>query len=173
MKPHLPLVYRWTGEAHVPANKVMVEAANDQFVVGQTYSLEVVEDRSAKSHRHYFVEIHETWKHLPENLIALYPTEDHLRKRVLIQAGFCDTTSTVFDSKAAAVKAAAMVRGLDEFVLVTCIGTVVTVSKAWSQKYTRMDKKTFQDSKDKVMQICAGMIGVTPDEFRRNMGREV
>jgi hypothetical protein len=136
-----------------------------QFVVGETYRMEVVEERSAATHRHFFAAVNEAWQNLPENLAEAYPSPEHLRKRALIKAGFADSHQIVASSKAEALRIAAFIRPLDEYAVVTVSGSVVTRFTAQSQSVKAMGKERFQASKDAVLGLVAALIGVTPDDL--------
>lgn len=141
-------------------------AADRAYVIGQEYSLTVWEPRSSASHNHQFAWLTEAWRNLPEPLADLYPTEEHLRKRALIEAGYYDETIIDVGNKAGALRVAAAWRGANDFALVIARGPVVVVRTAKSQARGKMDRKTFQESKTAIMEIVAQMIGVTPDDLR-------
>lgn len=62
------------------------------FTIGARYVLAPREERSSASHRHEFAWLREAWMNLPEHLAEQFPTETHLRKRALIEAGYYDET---------------------------------------------------------------------------------
>lgn len=159
------LPFRWSGEAMVPMRGFR-KLADETFVVGQVYRLEVVEDRSAKSHRHYFAAIHEAWANLPEERAERFPTSEHLRKFAVIKAGFADNRSIVCSSKAEATRLAAFIRPADEYAIVTAEEAVVTIWTAKSQSARAMGKADFARSKEAVLGILAQMIGVTVESLK-------
>ena len=161
-----PLPFVWDGEA-LRIRPSFQRQADDQFCIGETYTMAPVEERSAASHRHYFSAINEAWQNLPEDLAGRYPTAEALRKAALIRAGYRDERSIVCASKAEAGRVAAFVRPMDDFAYVTVSEAVVTVYTAKSQSLRAMGKAEFQKSKDDVLTALAAMIGVRTEELHR------
>lgn len=160
--PALP--YIWTGYAFEPLGGFR-KAADREFVIGQVYRMEEVQQRSDASHRHEFAAIAEAWKNLPESLADLYPSPEHLRKRALIEGNYYNETIIDCGSKAAALRVAAFARSEDEFALVITRGTAVVVRKAKSQSRRAMSPAEFQASKEAVLGIVSAMVGVTADKL--------
>lgn len=144
------------------------KVADEQFVVGERYHLEHREDRSELSHRHEFAWIDEAWAQLPEALADLYPSPLHLRKRALIDTGFFNEEVIDCGSRAAALRVASFTRRQDDFAHVVTRGPIVVVRTAKSQSRRAMDKQEFQASKDAILELIAGMLGITPEELQRN-----
>src|SRR3546814_8478118 len=115
--------------------------ADRYYVVGETYSLVPQEDRSAVSHRHYFVSLHDAWTNLPEDAAERFQTSEHLRKWALIRAGYRDERSIVCASKAEAQRLAAFIKPMDDYAVVLVSEAVVKVCTAKSQdrKSTRLN----------------------------------
>ena len=164
-----PILFQWTGDAMEPARRSH-NICNATFVVGQFYRLEEILDRFAKSHNHYFADLSESWKNLPEDMAERFPTSEHLRKFALIKCGFADQRQIVCSSKAEAQRIAAFVKPMDEYAIVTVRDAVVTVWTAHSQSMRAMGKKVFQESKTAVLEYVAGLIGVSRDDLRENAG---
>jgi hypothetical protein len=164
------LLYVWDGESMVPLPR-FAKKCDEVFVVGQTYPLEVREDRSWKSHGHYFACVNDAWGNLREDLAERFPTPDHLRKWALIKSGYADSRQFVAGSKAEAVRLAAFLKPCDEYAIVTVSECVVTEWKARSQDLRSMPKKEFQASKDAVLDVLAGMVKVKPEVLAANAGR--
>lgn len=159
-----PLAFQWDGEAMKPLHPKL---ADREYVVGERYTLAPFEQRSQVSHNHEFAWLHEAWMNLPERLAEQFPTSEHLRKYALIKAGYCTIKPMVCATRAEALRAMAYVKTLDEFSLVTVEGTIVQHCTALSQSRRAMGAKAFQDSKTKIMDIVAEMIGVEPDQLAR------
>lgn len=157
-----PQHFTWSGEAMIPLHR---RRADQTFVVGQRYSLVQYEDRSEASHRHEFVWLKEAWQSLPEHLTDKFPTSEHLRKWSLIRAGYSNSNTIVCKSKAEALRVAAFIRPMDEFALVIVQGATVTRYTAQSQSKRAMGAKQFYESKEKIMEVVARMIGVEPSEL--------
>lgn len=141
-------------------------AADRAYVIGEVYRLVPHEERSARSHNHYFASLHEAWTNLPEEAAERFPSVDHLRKWALIKAGFRDERSIACSSKAEAQRIAAFVKPMDEFAVVVVREAVVVVLTAKSQSVKAMGKQDFQASKDAVLEIVSELIGVKPDQLQ-------
>lgn len=163
-----PMEFTWDGESHIP---VYPRLADKHYVVGQKYRLVVEEERSEATHRHEFAWLREAWKNLPEDLAMEYPTAEHLRKRALIEAGYYDETIVDAGSKAAALRIAAFIRPMDDFAVVFVRDCFVIKRTAKSQSRRAMDKKTFQASKQAIMDIVAAMIGTDPATLQQNAAK--
>lgn len=163
-----PLVlYTWEGDCFRPRPGFQ-KVCDRAFVVGETYKLEVIEDRSPASHRHFFASVNECWQNLPDHLAERFSSPDALRKYALIHAGFRDERSIVANSKAEALRIAAFVRPpIDEYAVVSVSGATVVVLTAKSQSVKAMGKVEFQRSKDAVLDILANLIGSTPGDLAR------
>lgn len=161
-----PLLWRWDGEAMWP-RPAFVRAANEQFVVGETYRLVEFEDRSQTSHDHQFAWLSEAWKTLPERCAADFPTPMHLRKRALIETGYFRETVLDVGTKEAAIQVATTLRAKDEFAWIVVRGHVVVMREAKSQKRTAMEREEFQASKDAILGWVASLLGVEPDQLQQ------
>ena len=168
MTDHRPLRYRWTGEAMVP---VVPAHARRQFKAGETYQLEIREERSANSHRAYFAAINEGWANMPEIEAMRFPTAEHLRKWLLIKAGYFNERQIVVASAAEAVRVAGFIKPMDDYAVVVPRGTTVSVFTAKSQSLRAMNRREFAESKTKVLDLLAEMIGVARRELDANAGR--
>lgn len=165
-----PIQFTWDGESMVPLARFR-PYCDKQFVVGETYPLVVSEERSARSHSHYFASLTEAWNNLPEGTAEQFVTVDHLRKYALIRAGYRDERSIACSSKAEARRISAFVRPMDDFAVVTVNEALVTVYTAKSQSMRAMGKAVFQESKDKVLDIAWGLCGIDAREAGKSVGR--
>jgi|SRR5579883_626308 len=163
-----PIPCHWDGESFTPASPHWARVADRHFVVGQTYPMEVREDRSIASHRHYFAAINSAWENLPEDLVERFPTADHLRKFALIRCGYADQRSIACASKAEARRLAAFIKPMDTFAVVTVTEATVTVWAAKSQSMRAMGKRDFVESKAKVLDYIAGLIGTSASALEKN-----
>lgn len=171
MNPHGPVPCVWNGEAFEPLKR-FAQHCDRVYAVGELYPLVVHEERSAESHKHYFAAVNEAWKNLPHDVTAeRFPTAEHLRKWALIKAGYADVMPIACASRAEALRAAAMARGLDEFAVVAIVGATVQIYRAQSQSQRAMGKKAFQESKTRVLDIVAAMIGVDSATLTANTRR--
>jgi hypothetical protein len=69
------ILMTWDGETMTPLNRTWAGRADKQFVVGETYFVEAMHERSMASHRQYFASLNEAWRNLPEqsNISASTP----------------------------------------------------------------------------------------------------
>lgn len=165
-----PITFTWDGEAFRPVGRFAKEA-DRYFIVGEKYRLEEVSERSDVSHKHEFAWLREAWQNLPENLADQFPSPEHLRKAALIDAGFYHETVTDCGSNAAALRVAAMARGMDEFIRVVVRGPLCVVRKAESQSKRKMGAKRFQESKTAIMEIVSQIVGIAPEQLSREAGK--
>lgn len=156
-----PVVFHWDGDSMVPLAR-FAKLCDRQFVVGENYTLEVVQQRSAESHRHFFACIHSAWENLPEIHGNRWLTADDLRKYALIIAGYFDETSFICHSKAEAIRLAGYLRSLDGQCVVVVEGRMVARRVAKSQSMKAMPGKEFQASKTAVLEVISKLIGVDP-----------
>jgi hypothetical protein len=163
-----PLAFTYDGEALIPRAPKL---ADKHYVIGEVYTLAPYEQRSTATHNHEFAWLAEAWRNLPEDIADLYPSPEHLRKRGLIEAGYYDETAVDAGSNAAALRVAAAFSAREEFAFVIVRGPFVLIRTAKSQSRRAMDRATFQASKSKLMEIVAGMIGVSPETLSREAGR--
>ena len=160
--------FKWDGEAMIP---IRPKLADETYIVGSVYWLEVEQPRSGVSHNHEFAWIKEAWLQLPHAIADQFPTPQSLRKKALIDAGFYDETVVDAGTNAAALRVAAVMRADDEFAHVVVRGPIVVRRKAKSQSKRAMGGKDFQASKSAIMEIIAGLIGVAPETLVENAGR--
>jgi hypothetical protein len=165
-----PIPCRWTGDAFEPLPRYRAEC-DAAFVVGEIYRMTEHKDRSHASHSHEFAWLAEAWRNLPEDLAGLYPTAEHLRKRALIEAGYFHETVIDAGTRAAALRVASAIQAIDDFALVVTRGPLVVRRVAKSQSRRAMDKKEFQESKTALMEVVAGMVGVSADTLKSEAGK--
>lgn len=139
--------------------------ARKQYVAGEYYTLGITEDRSSASHRHYFACVAEAHRNLPEDKVARYPTDDHLRYWALIKAGWHKERSYVCESRKQAETFAAFMEDYDEFAVILLKGNVVKVYTAKSQSTANMTREDFEKSKADVLAILSEVIGVTTKQL--------
>lgn len=162
-----PIIFRWTGEAMEPLPR-LAKRCDERFVVGETYPLVEQEERSQRSHSHYFAALHDAWFNLPDALAIQFPTVEHLRKAALIATGHFDERRFFASSPAEARKIAAFLNPMDEFSVVSVAGNAVVERKAKSQSRKAMGGPTFQKSKQDCLEWVAEMIGVSVRELAAN-----
>lgn len=162
-----PLPFIWNGEAFEPANRHWGRVCDERFVVGQTYTLDEQHARSSATHAHYFATVNDIWQILPEVMAEQYPNAEILRKHALIRTGYCTMKQHVCVTKAEAERLEAAVKPYDPYQIVTRRDNIVTVYTATSQDYRSMDKRTFAESKEKVLDWCHALIGADSQDHGR------
>lgn len=166
-----PIICVYEGDGFKPINNAMQLRCDKFYVIGERYALVQFEARSMDSHRHLFAVINEGWKNLPERYALDFPKPEHLRKYLLIKAGFFNAVSSPWPSEKIARRVAAEIRATDEFSIVTVNECIVTRYDAKSMSTRNMDKKAFQEAKTKILEILDGMLGTKPGEIEANAGR--
>lgn len=165
-----PIPFQWQGDAFTPMPG-FAKRCDELFVVGQVYRLSEIEDRSAPSHRHYHACIAKAWENLSDEQTRRFPSPEHLRKYALIRSGYATSVDIPCASRAEAVRWAGSLEREIEYAIVTATDSVVTIWRAKSQNYRAMDKKTFQASKDAVLDVIAGLIGTDPATLSAQAGQ--
>lgn len=164
----IPLLFRYEGEGEFrPAAPYWGQRADKSYVVGEVYRLVTHEERSQASHNHYFATIQNGFDNLPDAMRDQFPTAEHLRKKLLIRAGYADERSIVCASKAEARRMAAFIRPIDEYAVVSASECVVRVFTAQSQSKTAMGAKRFQESKQAVLDQLDDLLGVERGDTSR------
>ena len=104
-----------------------LEIARRQWAYGEVVIMAPVEARNMKSHSHYFARLHELWLNLPEDIAKLYPTEENLRAKALVETGFY--TEKIYDCKTPshAKYLAKALRAHSEFSIIKYRGPLVRV----------------------------------------------
>lgn len=159
-----PLALRYMGDGEFRA--LHPRLADKALVIGEVHRWEIVSDRSADSHRHYFAVLNEAWQNLPEALAMDFPSPEHLRKWALIQSGYCTMTKLAFRTNADAVKAAAVMQALDDYAEIGIHENAVVMRRATSQNMRAMNRTVFQESKDKVLQAISHLVGADVTELK-------
>lgn len=154
------IVCLWDGECFRPESAFMARRASERFGPGEVVMLSVEEERSARSHKHYFATLSDLWRTIPERF-ALEPwaqSSEHFRRWLLIRAGYSNTAVYDCESKAEAQRLALAIRPMDEFSIVVARGTQVLRFTAKSQSHKAMGREEFQASKDAVLGLAETLI---------------
>lgn len=160
-----PIAFEWTDEGTM--KPLHPRLADKEYVVGERYMLAPYEERSIAAHNHEFAFLKTAWENLPGHYAEQFPGPEHLRKYALIKAGYSKCEPHVCNSKAEALRLRAYLQPIDDFSIVIVNGTVVNRFTARSQSRRAMNKQEFQDSKSKIMEIVAQMIGVEPEQLSK------
>lgn len=153
----IPMIYEGGGR-FLASSSYHAKRCDQLFGEGQEILFTETEERSLKSHRHYFARLKELWKALPESMELDFPTVEDLRKWALIRAGYCTTRKIVCQDNKMAIETAAFIESLGTYVLVEVVMRVVTIWVPQSQSYRAMTKDTFQRSKDDVLEVVERLV---------------
>jgi hypothetical protein len=146
-----PIKAIWTGASFVPENADM-RYCQHWFGAGEVFVLDPEQERDMNSHKHYFAQLKESWRNLPEGLDAKYPTEDIFRKKLLVECGYFHESEIVCDT-------------------VVVRGRVIKKYVAKSQSIAAMGREEFQESKWAVLNFAAALIKVTPKQLDKAAGK--
>ena len=155
----------------VPATAYQLERFKEHFDEDKRYTITEHQERSVKSHNHYFASVAEGWQQLPEGMADDFPSPEALRKHALIRTGYYDQSSIICESPAKAKEFAAFCRPLDEFAIVSICGPAVVVRTAKSQSRKAMGGKVFNESKQAVLAWVSDLVGVDLAVLTANVGR--
>lgn len=139
-----------------------------EFGEGECVRLERHEERSGRSHNHFFAALNDAWLNLPEGEAERFPSAEHLRKWALIKAGYRNEITIACASRAEAIRKIADIKSLDDYAVAVARENVLIVYTAKSQSVKAMGKADFQASKDAVLGIIADLIGVAPDTLSKH-----
>ncbi len=93
----ITLSCQWDGEAFRPLPR-FAKVADQNFTIGETYTIAEVQDRSRNSHNHYFADLKNAYDTLPENIAKEFENFEHFRARGLIECGFYNQREFVCSS---------------------------------------------------------------------------
>jgi len=158
------IIATWTDNGAFAPLARFAKECDKHFCVGERYKIETVEERSQRSHSHFFAWLHDAWLSLPDDRAMDFPTSEHLRKHALILTGHRDERKLVASSVAEARKIAAFLRPADEYAIISVHGNVVVEWKAKSQSKKAMGGPTFQKSKQDVMDFVSDMLRIETRE---------
>ena len=161
---------KWNGASFVPTPSDMIYSQN-WFKAGEVYVIDPEQEQSISSRRHYFAQLKEAWRNLPEKLMTKYPTEDIFRKKLLIECNYLHESETVCDTARDAATVASFMAPLDPAAVIVVRGNVIKKYVAMSQSASAMDHDTFQKSKRDVLDMAASLIEVTPKQLEKNAGK--
>lgn len=177
MTEMVPLLFRWDGEHMVPLDR-FVARANQQYVVGEVYRLNVELDRSEAEHRYFFAAFHEACLNLPSNISERFFSDDgkfdetHFRSWCLVRCGYIENHhQIVLDTATDLARTMDFLRKYNRYAIIKKSGNVIDIFTAKSQSHRSMDKAEFHKSATDVLELVAAMIGTTADELKSNAGQ--
>jgi hypothetical protein len=152
----------------------LLRRAREQFVIGRTYPLEIREQRSSESHRHFFACVNEAYDNWPDQIDEQIRSAESLRQWALIKCGYCHEFVRDCGTAELAEHASAIAMFLRPRIFTDEVyadfkiqGSVLTVRTARSQKYSMMDKAEFQASKTAVLDLLSSIVGVTRTQLEK------
>ncbi|WP_316205777.1 hypothetical protein [Bradyrhizobium sp. SZCCHNS1012] len=169
------VIYEWTGEVMRPL-AYHKELAAREFEPGKRYKLIEFNERSEVTHDHFFATVTAYWQHWPENYERELPSADHLRKHALIRTGHYIQTVMAHPSVQAATFYVSQFKQYVDYAegsIVAGANGVATVMRiAKTQKKNVMEAEEFQKSKQDVLEFCASVTGVAPEDMKREAKKE-
>lgn len=154
---------RYEGEGEFSAIAIATrELLDRKLIVGESYRIDIYNERSSAFHNKYFATIAEAWQHLPDPWDAILPSPTHLRKYALIKAGWCTVATYPLRSDADAIIAVSTAKMEDEYCLAVASGSVLTIYRAKSQRWTAQYAVEFYETAVRVFDVIGGIIGVDP-----------
>lgn len=166
----VPVIFEWTGDSMVPLPQQKA-LCDEQYAVHERYRLVPLQQRSMRSHNHYFAALNDAWRALPDEQAIRFPTVDHFRKWCLIQTGWHNRREIACSSKAEARRFAAFIRQADEYGVCYAEEAAVVHLTARSQSMKAMGKADFQQSKEDVLAKAAEMTTMTAEQLNQEAGR--
>lgn len=131
-----------------------------QYADGEEYALGPVENVPHGSRGGFFVQVRETWNSLPED-DERYPTQEHLRKRALVAAGWASHAQYVMETPKDARQMAQALRRADEYAVIKMGGNVVEVWTAKSIAGGQITAEEWKDVKPRALAFLARLTGTT------------
>lgn len=163
-----PLWFRWDGRVLWPMLPRLADHMNKMIKAGDICQINVVADRSMRSHGHFFAVLQRAWASLPEaDRINAFPSSEHLRKWALSHTPYCTmrmyTASNAFEAQ----RLAKFLAGNDiQYSRIETKGRHITQFIPDSQALDAMpDSKIFQASKDAVFDVLAQHLGIVVEEL--------
>lgn len=157
------LVYEGGGK-FIGASSFWCMKADELFDEGRRYILHALDERTDKTHKHYFAQLRDIWHNLPDRLLQKFPNPDVMRQHALILTGFVTSRTYCADTQAEAKRIAAFIESDDAIYSIVSVQKCNVIElRAASQSYEAMGRKEFQRSKEAVLAWCWDLVGVDAD----------
>jgi len=157
-----PVLFTWTPEGVMEPVSRFKPLCDRQFAVHEQYALGVVEHRSTRSHNHLFAAIASVWENLNDTDAKRFPTIEHLRKWLLVQAGHATEANYILDTPRDAGRMARGLRAADAYSVIRVSGNVVKVWTAKSLSRTTVaNRNDFQNIKTAVFHELEKLSGIS------------
>lgn len=163
-----PLALRYLGEGKfAPNSNYWARKADEAFEAGRTYTIVEHAERSSATHAHLFAVLHEAFMSIPDALLADYPNETVLRKKMLIRAGYCHQNDVLCASHAEAQRMAVLAHNLDPYCIAIPKMNVCRIMTAESLSRKAMGAKRFQEAKEGILRELEKLLGVSPGALEK------
>jgi hypothetical protein len=166
------VVYEWTGEVMRPL-AYHEDLCAREFKPGKKYKLVEFSERSRETHDHFFATVAGYWQNWPEKYERELPDADHLRKHALIRTGHYIQSIMAHASLEVATS---YIRNFLRYVeyaegsiTTTAAGTATVMRIAKTQRKKVMEAAEFAKSKQDVLDFCAAVTGVAPEDMAREV----
>jgi hypothetical protein len=161
---------RWNDGAFSPDGPPAV-AACQALRPNERVVLEIVRSRSGRSHRHAFHELDTAWASLPEHLQGApwAANPETFRKHLLIVCGYSHsrviTTASPIEARHIASVLSQLATEAHGYCICDVRGGVITLWTPQSMSYRTMDRETFQQVKDALLDAAANLLGTTANQI--------
>lgn len=166
-----PIMFLWTEDEIMAPLGRMLPLARRQYAIGETYALGPVENIAGSSRAPLFIAVKNAWNSLPED-DKRFPTEEHLRKRALVAAGWATHRQVVMNTPEDAMKMVAAARALDAYAVITVKENVVDIWVAKSIGAGQITAEEWKVVKPRALDFVAEQINTTRTELERNSKRD-
>lgn len=162
-----PVMFEWTAEGVMAPLPRFKRLCDRQYAVHEQYALAPVDNISDSSRRGFFGAIRETWRNLPED-DNRFPSEEHLRKRALVGAGWAAHSQYVLDTPTDAKKLAVILRRHDEYAVIRVSGNTLDVWVAKSIGGGQITPEEWKQVKPRALDWAAAQIHVRRTELEKH-----
>jgi len=145
-----------------------VQLATRQYEVGEQYAMGPVENIPGRSRAPLFIAVKEAWNNLPED-DKRFPSDEHLRKRALVAAGWAHHTQHVLDTVADAIKVVEGFRKLDAYAVIKRSENVVDVWIAKSIGAGAITAEDWKVVKQRALDFVAEVANTTRTELEKHV----
>lgn len=147
-------------------------AACQSFKPNERVVLEINRSRSGRSHRHAFHELDAAWASLPEAMQAApwAANPETFRKHLLIVCGYSHsrviTTASPIEARHIASVLSQLATEAHGYCITDVRGGTICLYTPQSMSYRTMDRETFQQVKDALLDAAANLLGTTSAQIR-------
>ena len=157
--PAITLSMQWDGEAFRPLPR-FAKVADQNFTIGETYTMTEVQERSRNSHNHYFADLQNAYGTLPENIAAQFENVEHFRAHGLIECGFYNQREFICSSRREADRIVKFLSAGAGYAVFSVTHCAIVERTPKSQSMRAMGKADFEASKRAVLEWAWHMVGL-------------